>query len=85
MKRKKIHFELAGARVIDTRDQLDFQFAYFSALQCVVCKVQCKFTYFIKYRDMIMHCCEKKRDLFCPSEFEFEFELARNSSYSSSC
>ena len=59
MKGKDKHFELAGARVIDTRDQLYFQFAYFSALQCVVCKVQCKFTYFIKYRDIIMHCCEK--------------------------
>ena len=35
MKGEDKHFELAGARVIDTRDQLDFQFAYFSALQCV--------------------------------------------------
>ena len=34
MKGKDKHFELAGARVIDTRDQLYFQFAYFSALQC---------------------------------------------------
>ena len=35
MKGKEKHFELAGARVIDTRDRLNFQFAYFSALQCV--------------------------------------------------